>query len=90
MNERKPVKSKRLKIIRYVNSLYATFDGSRMWEIDKSVFEILKMCDGTKTVDEIAEEIAKRIEMDKESVKTTLKSILKELEKAKFIEYVSS
>ena len=47
------------------------------------------MCDGTKTVDEIAEIIAKKIEMKVEDVKPTLLDILKELENLKFIDYVS-
>jgi aminopeptidase-like protein len=88
MDERRPLKAGNLKIIDYINNLYATFDGSSMWEIDKSTFGVLKMCDGKRTVDDIAKEIAKRIKMNADDVIITLKDILNELEKLKFITYV--
>jgi len=88
MDERRPLKAKNLKVIDYINTLYATFDGSSMWEIDKSSFGVLKMCDGTRTVDEIAKEIAKKIKMDVNDIIVTLRDILGELEKLKFIRYV--
>jgi len=90
MDERRPLKAKGLKVIDYINTLYGTFDGSAIWEIDKSSFEVLKMCDGMRTVDQIAHEIARKINMNVEDVKPILKDILDELEKLKFIEYVSS
>jgi len=89
MDSRRPLKSKNLKVIDYINRLYATLDGNSLWEMDKTSFEVLKMCDGTKTVDEIAEIIAKKIDMKVEEVKPTLLDILKELENLKFIDYVS-
>lgn len=89
MDERVPLKSKNLKVINYINTLYATFDGSSMWEIDRTSYSVLRMCDGTRTVDQIAHEIARKIDMKVEDVRPTLKDILGELEKHKFIEYVS-
>jgi len=88
MDERRPLKAKNLKIIDYINTLYATFDGSSMWEIDRSSFGVLQLCNGNRTVDEIAKEIAKKIKMNVEDVIMTLKDILNELEKLKFITYV--
>jgi hypothetical protein len=88
-DKRIPVKSKDLKVISYINTLYATFDGSRLWELDKTSYTVLRMCDGTKTVDEIAREIARKIDMQVEDVMPTLKTILDELERNKFIQYVS-
>ena len=88
MDERRPLKAKHLKVIDYINTLYATLDGSSMWEIDKSSFGVLQMCDGTTTVDEIAKKIAKKIKMNADQVKGTLKEILNELEERKFITYV--
>lgn len=88
MDERRPLKSKHLKVIDYINTLYATLDGSSMWEIDKSSFGVLQMCDGERTVDKIAKEIAKKIKMDVNHVMVTLKEILNELEQRKFITYV--
>jgi len=89
MDLRRPLKAKNLKIIDYISSLYATFDGNSLWEIDKTTFTVLKMCDGKKTVDEIAEIIANKIDMKVEDVISTLLDILKELENLKFIDYVS-
>lgn len=89
MDEKIPVKSKDLKVINYINTLYATFDGSNIWEIDRTSYSILRMCDGTRTVEQIAREIARKIDMKVEDVKPTLTDILNELEKHKFIEYVS-
>jgi len=88
MDERLPLKAKNLKVIDYIDTLYATFDGSSMWEIDKSSFGVLQMCDGTRTVDEIAKEIAKKIKMNVDDVMGTLKEVLNELEEHKFITYV--
>jgi hypothetical protein len=90
MDERRPMKAKNLKVIDYINTLYATLNGGSLWEIDKSTFGVLKMCDGTKTVDQIASEIAKKIDMKVEEVMPTLLDILREMERLKFIEYVSS
>jgi hypothetical protein len=88
MDERKPIKNKNLKVIDYINTLYATVNGNSLWEIDKSTFSILRMCDGTKTVDQIAMEIAQKIDMKVEDVMPTLLNILNEMERLKFIEYV--
>jgi aminopeptidase-like protein len=88
MDERRPLKAGDLKIIDYINTLYATVNGNSMWEIDKTSFAVLKMCDGKRTVDEIAEDIAKKIKMNTDDVKITLKEILNELEDHKFIKYV--
>ena len=88
MDERLPLKAKNLKVIDYIDTLYATFDGSSMWEIDKSSFGVLQMCNGNRTIDEIAKEIAKKIKMNVDDVKVTLIEILNELEKLNFITYV--
>ena len=86
--QKKPIKSNKLKIISNIGSIYATFDGSMVWEIDHSVNFILTLCDGNKNIDQIAEEIAKGIEMNKEDIKPTLINILTELERNGFIYYL--
>jgi len=88
MNEKRPLRSKNLKIIDHIGTLYATFNGSSMWEVDKVAFAILKMCDGNKTVNQIAQDIAKKTNLEVEDVKVTLMDILNEMEKLKFITYV--
>jgi len=88
MDERRPLKARNLKVIDYINTLYATLDGNSMWEIDRSSFGVLQMCDGERTVDKIAKEISKKIKMNVDDVKVTLRDILNELEERKFITYV--
>ena len=88
MDERRPLKVENLKVIDYINTLYATLNGSSMWEIDKSSYGVLRMCNGKRTVDQIAKEISKKIKMNVDQVKVTLKEILNELEERKFIRYV--
>lgn len=88
MEKNRPLKDPKLKIIDYVGVLYATFDGERVWEIDKVSHEILKMCDGKKTVNEIAGVLSKQVKMDLEKVKIGLKGILNKLEGQEFIKYV--
>ena len=86
--EKRPVKAKNLKIIDHLGTLYATFDGSSLWRMDKVAFGILRMCDGRRTFDDIVEEIAKRINHKPKDVKPVIRKILKELEERKFIEWI--
>ncbi len=88
MNEKRPLKVKNLKIIDHLGTLYATFNGSTIWEVDKVAYAVMKMCDGTRTLDQISEEIAKKTNLDVNDVKVTLNDIFKEMEKLKFIDYV--
>jgi len=88
MDEKRPLKVKNLKIIDHLGILYATFDGSIMWEVDKVAYAILKMCDGTKTLNQIVEEVANKANLDVNDVKVTLDDIFNEMEKLKFIVYV--
>ncbi|MGC8993506.1 MAG: PqqD family protein [Candidatus Aenigmatarchaeota archaeon] len=85
---KRPVKASNLKIIEHINSLYATFDGEKYWKIEKWAFEILKLCDGKKTIAEIARIMADELQMSYEDVLKGLKPILEEFEKAGFIKYV--
>jgi len=86
--DKKPLKSKNLKIIDHLGTLYATFDGSSVWKMDKVAFGILKLCDGKKTVDEIVDEVARRAIVKPEDLKPVLEEILADLEKMRFIEWV--
>ncbi|MEM5869901.1 MAG: PqqD family protein [Candidatus Aenigmatarchaeota archaeon] len=88
MDEKKLLKAKNLKIIDHLGTYYATFDGSKMWKLEKWVSKLLMMCDGKKTFDQIAEEVAKLAGVPKEEVKIALKDVIEELEKAGFIVYV--
>ena len=85
---KRPLKSKKLKIIDYLGTYYATFDGSRNWKVEKWLFRLLRMCDGKKTFDQIAEHISRIAEVPIEHVRQNLKEIFDELEKEKFISYI--
>jgi hypothetical protein len=87
MDEKKPLKAKKLQIIDYMDTYYATFDGLKMWKIEKWLFKILMMCDGKKTFDQIAEEIARISNFNIDEIKVGLKPILEELERNGFITY---
>lgn len=88
MKGKKPLKSKRLKIIDYIGTLYATFNGSSMWKVDKVAFEILKMCDGKRTVEEMVKEVSEKTKLKREEVEPVIENILNELERMGFIEWV--
>lgn len=85
---KKPLKASNLKVIEYIGGLYATFDGERYWRLEKWAWEILKLCDGKKSVAEIARIIAEDVQMSFEETIKGLKPILEEFEKAGFIKYV--
>jgi aminopeptidase-like protein len=83
-----PQKVENLKIIEHVGGLYATFDGERYWRVERWAFEILKLCDGKKSVSEIARILAEELQMKFEDVVKGLKPILEEFERIGFIKYV--
>jgi len=86
--EKKPIKAKNLKVIDYLGTLYATFDGSAIWKMDKVAFGIWKMCEGKKTVDEMVKEVAKKAIVEEKDLKPVLEEILNELTRMKFIEWI--
>ena len=88
MEEKKPLKVKNLKVIDHLGILYATFDGTNMWEVDKVAYGLLKMCDGTKTFNQIVQEVAIKANLDFDALRPTLVEIFKEMEKLNFIVYV--
>jgi len=85
---RRPKKAENLKIIEHVGGLFATFDGEQYWRMEKWAFEILKLCDGKKTISEIARILAEELQMNPEDVLKGLKPIIEEFEKVGFIKYV--
>jgi len=85
---KRPLKVKNLKVIDHLGTLYATFDGSSLWKIDRAAFNVLRMCDGKKTVDQIVEEVSKKISHRPKDVEPVIKKILNELEGMKFIEWI--
>jgi len=88
MNDKRPLKSKNLKVIDHLGILYATFDGEKMWELDRIIYKLLQECDGTKTFDDIAKKVSRKSGLGIEEVKIGLKEIFDELKKAKFIEFL--
>ena len=87
-DKKKPLKTKNLKIIDHIGTLYATLDGNTIWEMDSSAYVVIKMCNGTKSLEQISKEIAKKTKLNQEDVKNTVRTILDELERLNFIDYV--
>lgn len=85
---KKPCKAKNLKIIDHLDTLYATFDGTSMWKIDKVSYGIIQMCNGNRTLDQIVTALAARIGHNHEDVKPVIEDILANLTKMKFVEWV--
>ena len=85
---KRPKKAENLKIIEHIGSLYATFDGEQYWRMEKWAFEILRLCDGRKSISEIARILAEELQMNEEDVIRGLKPILEEFERVGFIKYV--
>ncbi|MBD3155699.1 MAG: PqqD family peptide modification chaperone [Candidatus Aenigmarchaeota archaeon] len=84
---KKPIKSSDLKIIDHVGILYGTVNGEKLWEVDKVAWEILKMCEGNKTVDQIIWSISKKFELDMDDVKPIVTAVMKELKRINFIRF---
>jgi hypothetical protein len=84
---KKPVKSPDLKIIDHVGILYGTVNGEKLWEVDKVAWEILKMCEGDKTVDQIVWSVSKKFEIEMEEVKPIVLAVIKELKRINFIHF---
>lgn len=88
MDEERPIKAKNLKIIDQMGTLYATFDGEKIWKMDKLIYKLLNECDGKKTFNDIARMISRKSGIDIEDIKIGLKGLFNDLEKRRFIEYV--
>lgn len=88
MNGKKPVKSKKLKVLDYKGTLYATFDGSSIWKLDKISFGLLKLCEGNKTLEQIIKQVAEKAKLNVEDVRGAVMPIFDELTKMKFIEWI--
>lgn len=88
MNEKKPLKARNLKIIDHKGTLFATFDGSKFWKLEKHISKLLIECDGKKTFDEISQKIASASGFKVEDIKIGLKPIFDEFERNGLITYV--
>lgn len=85
---KKPVKSSTLKVIDHIGTLYGTVNGEKLWEVDKVAWEILKMCDGKKTVDEIVWSMSKKFQIDIEEIKPIVLAVVDELKRIEFVDLV--
>jgi hypothetical protein len=88
LEERKPVKTKNLKIIDYMGTYYATFDGTKSWKVEKWLYRLIMMCDGKTNEDQIAEKIAKISGFNLDEIKVGLKPVFEELSKNGMITFV--
>jgi len=85
---KKPVRARNLKIIDHLGTLYATFDGSKMWKMDKVSYGVWQMCDGSRTFEQLVVALSARIGHNQEDVRPVVEDILEDLTKMKFIEWI--
>ncbi|NCS71379.1 MAG: PqqD family protein [Candidatus Aenigmarchaeota archaeon] len=83
---KKPLKSPNLKIIDHIGTFYGTVNGEKLWEVDKVAWEILKMCDGEKTVDQIIWGVSKKFQIDMEEIKPIVLAVVDELKRIDFVD----
>jgi len=83
---KRPSKSPNLKIIDHIGIFYGTIDNEKLWEIDKVAWEILKICDGGKTVDQIIWQVSKKFQIDMEEIKPIVIAVVNELERIEFVD----
>lgn len=88
MDNQRPAKVKNLKIIDHIGTLYATFDGTTVWKMDKVAFGVLKMCDGKRTVDDIVGDISRMAAVSPEELKPVIEEMLRDFDSKRFIEWV--
>lgn len=81
----KPRKAQNLKIIDHIGTLYATFNGTSIWRIDRVAFGILRLCDGKRSVRGIIEGVAKKAGLEPRHVRKIVLEILEDLKRKKFI-----
>lgn len=84
---KKPTRARSLKVIDHLGTLYATFDGTNMWKMEKVSYGIWQMCDGSRTVEQLVVALSARIGHTSEDVRPVVDDILTELTKMKFIEW---
>lgn len=88
MEGKKPLKSNKVKIIDHLGTLYATIDGNSMWKLDYASYNVWKVCDGNRTVDELVNDLAKEIGHKPEDVKSVVEKILNQLSELNFLQWI--
>ncbi len=79
-----PVKNPKAKIIEFKGSLYASIEG-QLFEIDRAAFNILKLCNGKNTLENIIDIVSEKIGFPREEVGNVVRNIIKELEERRLI-----
>ena len=86
--DRRPKKAEGLKIIDYIGIKYATFNGEKLWEIEKVIAKLIEECDGEKTFLDIAKKVSDKSGIGLDEIGMGLEKLFRELESAGFIEFV--
>jgi hypothetical protein len=89
MEGKKPLKSSKVKIIDHLGTLYASIGGDSLWKLDYAAYNVWRVCDGKRTVDEIVNDLAKEIGHKPEDVKPVVEKILSQLSELNFLEWIS-
>ena len=83
-----PIKNPKVKVIEFKGSLYATINGSSLWEIDKAAFKVMQMCNGKNTLEDIVAFITRKTGFPEEDVRNVVNKILEELESQGLIKWI--
>lgn len=88
MEGKKPLKSDKVKIIDHLGTLYATTNNTSMWKIEYATYNVWKVCDGKRNIDELVNDLANEIKHKPEDVRPVVEKILNQLTELKFLEWV--
>jgi len=88
MDNKKPLKSSKVKIIDHLGTLYASIEGNSLWKLDYAAYNVWKVCDGKRTVDELVNDLAKEIAHKPEDVKPVVEKILNQLSELNFLQWI--
>jgi len=88
MEGKKPLKSDKVKIIDHLGTLYATLDNNSLWKIEYAAYNVWKVCDGKRTVDELVNDLSKEIGHKPEDVRPVVEKILNQLTELNFLHWV--
>lgn len=88
MIDKKPVSKKGIKVGKEGERIFITVDEQKFYEIPQSIYFLLCICDGTKTVKQMAEMLSKDSGTSLEEAEKILQTVLDELTKAGFVEWI--
>ncbi|MCW1298632.1 MAG: DUF4423 domain-containing protein [Candidatus Parvarchaeota archaeon] len=88
MVDKKPISKQGIKVGKQGEKIFITLDEQKFYEIPPAVYTLLCICDGTRTLEEIAIMLCKDTDTNVEDAKKILSTVLNELTETGFIEWI--